>query len=247
MKLELYCEQVRSLFNVVLRAPSSAARCRPSPDDTPLNPPRPRPPNRPPSPQAPRACENFLALAASGYYDGTIFHRNIKGFMIQGGSFPERPSFYGRRPPRKKTRRRANAKPKKKPTGDPTGTGKGGKSIFPTPDGRFEGEVVEALRHARRGVVSMANAGRPGTDGSQFFVAYKAHRHLDGRYCVFGQVIDGMDTLDKMERVPVDPAAGDRPRQPVRINRVTIHANPIAAGGGPLAGAAAGVGGGGGA
>lgn len=36
--------------------------------------------------QVPRACENFLALAASGYYDGTIFHRNIKGFMVQGGA-----------------------------------------------------------------------------------------------------------------------------------------------------------------
>lgn len=85
----------------------------------------------------------------------------------------------------------------------------------------------------------MANAGKPGTNGSQFFVAYKAHRHLDGRYTVFGQVIDGMDTLDKMERAPVDPA-NDRPRQPLRINRVTVHANPIAA-------AAAGGGGGAGA
>jgi peptidyl-prolyl cis-trans isomerase-like 3 len=128
-----------------------------------------------------------------------------------------------------------------KTTGDPTGTGKGGKSIYPTQDGRFEDEVVDALRHSRRGVVSMANAGKPGTNGSQFFIAYKAHRHLDGRYTIFGQVIDGMDTLDKMERVPVDAAANDRPRQPVRINRVTIHANPIACG----AGAAGGGGGGG--
>jgi peptidyl-prolyl cis-trans isomerase-like 3 len=74
----------------------------------------------------------------------------------------------------------------------------------------------------------MANAGKPGTNGSQFFVAYKAHRHLDGRYTVFGQLIDGMDTLDKMERAPVEPGS-DRPRQPLRINRVTVHANPIAA------------------
>ena len=36
--------------------------------------------------QAPRACENFLALCASGYYNGTLFHRNIKGFMVQGGA-----------------------------------------------------------------------------------------------------------------------------------------------------------------
>lgn len=37
--------------------------------------------------EAPRACENFLALCASNYYDSTLFHRNIKGFMIQGGTW----------------------------------------------------------------------------------------------------------------------------------------------------------------
>jgi peptidyl-prolyl cis-trans isomerase-like 3 len=50
--------------------------------------------------------------------------------------------------------------------------------------------------------------------------------HLNGKYTVFGQVIDGLDTLDKLEKVPVD--AADRPKQELRINRVTIHANPIA-------------------
>ncbi|KIY96072.1 peptidyl-prolyl cis-trans isomerase-like 3 [Monoraphidium neglectum] len=63
--------------------------------------------------------------------------------------------------------------------------------------------------------------------GSQFFITYKAHAHLNGKYTVFGQVIDGLDTLDKMEKVPVDPS-NDRPKQELRINRVTLHANPLA-------------------
>ena len=76
--------------------------------------------------QVPRTAENFLALCASGYYDGTVFHRNIKGFMIQGG--------------------------------DPTGSGKGGKSIYATPNGKFNDEIVDSLRHHKRGIVSMANS-----------------------------------------------------------------------------------------
>lgn len=111
------------------------------------------------------------------------------------------------------------------PIGDPTGTGKGGKSIYPTPNGRFNDEINDNLKHSKRGIVSMANSG-PNTNGSQFFILYKAQAHLNGKYTVFGQVIDGLDTLDKMEKVPVD--AQDRPKQELRINRVTMHANPIA-------------------
>ena len=177
--------------------------------------------------ECPRTCENFLALAASGYYDGTIFHRNIKGFMIQGG--------------------------------DPTGTGKGGRSIYKTQNGKFPDELVETLKHNKRGTLSMANSG-PDTNGSQFFITYKAHAHLNGapkgwsvtskgkrvpavlhmqtsndesipplstgKYTVFGQVIDGLDTLDRMEKVPVGP--GDRPLQEITLKGVTIHANPLA-------------------
>lgn len=143
--------------------------------------------------QVPKAAENFLALCASQYYDDTTFHRNIKGFMIQGG--------------------------------DPTGTGKGGKSIYNTGNGKFEDEIVEDLRHSKRGVVSMANSG-PNTNGSQFFITYKAQPHLNGKYTVIGQVIDGLDTLDRMERVPTGER--DVPLQEIRLTHVTMHANPIA-------------------
>lgn len=91
----------------------------------------------------PRTTFNFLALAASGYYDNTLFHRNIKGFMLQGG--------------------------------DPTGTGKGGESIW---GGKFNDEIHPENQHTTRGIVSMANSG-PNTNGSQFFITYAKHPHLD--------------------------------------------------------------------
>ncbi|KAK9822872.1 hypothetical protein WJX81_007963 [Elliptochloris bilobata] len=143
--------------------------------------------------EVPRTAENFLALCASGYYNGTVFHRNIRGFMIQGG--------------------------------DPTGTGKAGKSIYATANGKFPDELVETLKHSKRGVVSMANSG-PNTNSSQFFITYKAHAHLNGKYTVFAHVIDGTDVLDKMEKIP--SGAADRPQQEIRLNKVTIHANPLA-------------------
>ena len=103
--------------------------------------------------------------------------------------------------------------------GDPTGTGKGGKSIYATPNGepsatargagvldvllasvatrcshhscarahshtgKFPDELVDSLRHSKRGIVSMANSG-PNTNGSQFFMTYKAHPHLNGERVV---------------------------------------------------------------
>ena len=73
----------------------------------------------------PQTAKNFLALCASGYYNNTIFHRNIKNFIIQGG--------------------------------DPTGTGKGGESIYGK--NQLKDEILEELKHDRRGIVSMANSG----------------------------------------------------------------------------------------
>ncbi|XP_061859087.1 peptidyl-prolyl cis-trans isomerase-like 3 isoform X2 [Colius striatus] len=103
------------------------------------------------------------------------------------------------------------------------GTGKGGNSIWGK---KFEDEFSEYLKHSVRGVVSMANNG-PNTNGSQFFITYGKQPHLDMKYTVFGKVIDGLETLDELEKLPVNEKTY-RPLNDVRIKDVTIHANPFA-------------------
>lgn len=76
--------------------------------------------------------------------------------------------------------------------GDPTGSGRG------TPGYRFGGEFRETLKHDRPGLLSMANAG-PGTDGSQFFLTFVETPWLDGKHTIFGEIVEGMDTLKALE------------------------------------------------
>ena len=64
------------------------------------------------------------------------------------------------------------------------------------------------------------------TNGSQFFITYAKAPHLNGHYTIFGQVIHGFETLDAMEKVPVNNL--DRPIEPITLKSVTIHANPLA-------------------
>ncbi|XP_035754983.1 peptidyl-prolyl cis-trans isomerase-like 3 isoform X2 [Egretta garzetta] len=104
-----------------------------------------------------------------------------------------------------------------------SGTGKGGNSIWGK---KFEDEFSEYLKHSVRGVVSMANNG-PNTNGSQFFITYGKQPHLDMKYTVFGKVIDGLETLDELEKLPVNEKTY-RPLNDVHIKDTTIHANPFA-------------------
>lgn len=134
---------------------------------------------------APKTVENFVTHSKNGYYDGIIFHRVIKDFMIQGG--------------------------------DPTGTGRGGESIW----GRsFADEFSPQLRNLC-GSLSMANAGS-NTNGSQFFIvqAEEGTPWLDFRHSVFGQVIEGMDVVDKIANMPVN--AMDKPLEDVKIISIEI-------------------------
>lgn len=160
--------------------------------------------------QAPKTVKNFIELAKKQYYDGVIFHRIIPDFMIQGG--------------------------------DPTGSGAGGQSIYGE---NFEDEFSSELFNLQ-GALSMANAG-PNTNGSQFFIvtnknlpenmisqmqeagypleiveAYKngGTPWLDFRHTVFGQVIEGMDIVDTIEKVPTD--SQDRPVDDVIIDSIEI-------------------------
>jgi peptidyl-prolyl cis-trans isomerase B (cyclophilin B) len=160
---------------------------------------------------APKAVENFVKHSEEGYYDGLIFHRVINDFMIQGG--------------------------------DPNGNGTGGESIYGNP---FEDEFSNNLFNLR-GALSMANSGA-NTNGSQFFIVQKTSLDpsmksemekagypkeiieaydknggtpwLDHKHTVFGQVVEGMDIVDKIANTPVDPK--DKPEKDVIIKKITV-------------------------
>jgi peptidyl-prolyl cis-trans isomerase A (cyclophilin A) len=146
----------------------------------------------------PKTVENFVGLAEGTkeftdaktnqktkrpFYDGLIFHRVIKDFMIQGGC--------------------------------PTGTGTGG------PGYRFEDEIIAGKnKHDKAGKLSMANAG-PNTNGSQFFITTVATPWLDKGHTVFGEVVEGYEVVDQIEKVRTAP--GDKPLEPIQIKKVTIE------------------------
>ena len=116
-------------------------------------------------------------------YDGTIFHRVIGDFMIQGG--------------------------------DPEGTGRGG------PGYNFEDECPPSgPTFDRPGLLARANAG-PNTNGSQFFVTVVPTPWLNGKHTIFGEVIEGMDVVERISKVPT--SAGDRPQEDVVLQRVDVE------------------------
>jgi peptidyl-prolyl cis-trans isomerase A (cyclophilin A) len=96
--------------------------------------------------------------------------------------------------------------------GDPTGTGTGG------PGYKFADEFHPSARHAKAGILSMANSG-PNTNGSQFFITLGPTPHLDNRHSVFGEVVSGLDVVRKIGKVPTSKP-GDRPVKPVVIESV---------------------------
>ena len=135
---------------------------------------------------APKTCENFIGLVEKGYYDGIIFHRVIKNFMVQGG--------------------------------DPTGTGRGGESLW---GGKFEDEVTPEIAFDRKGLLAMANAG-PNTNGSQFFITTVPTPWLNMKHTIFGEVISGYDTVEKIENVSVEPGSS-KPLAEQKIIRAYVE------------------------
>ncbi|MBI5411895.1 peptidylprolyl isomerase [Candidatus Peregrinibacteria bacterium] len=102
--------------------------------------------------------------------------------------------------------------------GDPTGTGTGGASIWGKD---FADEFTPNLKNIK-GALSMANKG-PGTNGSQFFIVQaQATPWLDGKHTVFGQVFEGMDTVDKIVNAERD--ANDKPLTDIKMNKVAVEA-----------------------
>lgn len=140
--------------------------------------------------RAPKTTENFLAHVRDGYYDGTIFHRVIDNFMIQAGGFE---SGMTRKAP--------------------------GKSI--------ENEADNGLSNAV-GTIAMARTSDPHSASTQFFINVKDNPFLDFKsrsregwgYCVFGAVVQGMDVVDKIVKVPTTGREG---HQDVPVEEVVIE------------------------
>ncbi|OTA88775.1 hypothetical protein M434DRAFT_398901 [Hypoxylon sp. CO27-5] len=167
--------------------------------------------------QTPLTSRNFLQHCLDGYYDNTIFHRLVPGFIIQGG--------------------------------DPTGTGNGGESIYdggaysgdldPWPmDQRhgknagptgvnFKDEFHSRLKFNRRGLLGMANEGKPDTNSSQFFFTLDKAEELNNKNTVFGRVVG--DTIYNLARMgEAEVAEGsERPLYPIKITSVEILVNPF--------------------
>lgn len=144
--------------------------------------------------KAPQTVENFLQYVKDGFYDGTVFHRVIPGFMIQGGGFT--PDLA-----QKKTR------------------------------GPVKNEAANGLRNTA-GTLAMARTSDPHSATAQFFINTGDNGDLDFRaptpdgygYCVFGQVVKGMDVVDKIARVKTGtrPPHGDVPLRPIVIEHASL-------------------------
>ena len=102
--------------------------------------------------------------------------------------------------------------------GDPTGTGMGG------PGYEFADEISPKHHHDRAGIMSMANHG-PNTNSSQFFITVAPYPSLDGHYSIFGEVVEGLDNVIAISKVPRSMAGPDkdRPITPVVIKSVKIE------------------------
>ena len=143
---------------------------------------------------APKTCENFRRYAEEGHYDGTVFHRVIPNFMIQGGGFTADMT-------QKKTRE------------------------------SIPNEASNGLKNDK-GTVAMARTPDPHSASSQFFVNLTDNDFLNFSdesqsgygYCVFGKVVEGMDTVDAIARVATGTSGphGDVPLEPVLIESVVV-------------------------
>lgn len=146
--------------------------------------------------ERPNTCLNFLKLCKVKYYNLCIFHKVERNFIAQ--------------------------------TGDPTSTGRGGESVFSRIYGDqavyFEAELKPRLKHEKLGTLSMVNNGN-NMNGSQFFFTLGENlTYLDEVHTVFGEVVEGFETLLKINEAICDP--NNRPYQDIRITHTVVLYDP---------------------
>lgn len=167
--------------------------------------------------QTPLTCRNFLQLSLDGYYDGTIFHRLVPKFILQGGdptgtgnggeSIYDGGAFGGDLDAWPMDQRR-------------------GKNAGPTGI-NFRDEFHSRLKFNRRGLLAMANEGHVDTNGSQFFFTLDKTEELNGKNTLFGRVAgDTIYNLAKIGESEVEEGT-DRPMYSVKIERIEILVNPF--------------------
>lgn len=100
-------------------------------------------------------------------------------------------------------------------SGDPAGTGMG------NPGFTIKDEIVPALRFSKPGILAMANIGEPNTGATQFFITVVPTPHLNGQHTIFGEVVGGMDVVNKIAAVRTN--ADDKPLTPIRITALTFE------------------------
>lgn len=151
--------------------------------------------------KAPKTVANFLGYVNDGFYNGTIFHRVIDGFMIQGGGFTENLQKKGTKAP-------------------------------------IENEANNGLKNVK-GSIAMARTNAPHSATAQFFINVVNNDFLDYRsstprgwgYTVFGKVVQGMDVVDKIRKIPTGaggPFPKDVPQSPVVIQSTAVMEAPPA-------------------
>ncbi len=142
--------------------------------------------------KAPKTVDNFLSYVDDGFYDGTIFHRVIDGFMIQGGGFTQ--------------------DMQQKPTASPIKNE--ASSDVPNETG--------TLAMARTGMVDSATSQFFINVSDNAFLNHRDETPAGFGYCVFGKVVEGMDVVERIKAVPTHSVGGydDVPVKPVVITSV---------------------------